>query len=205
LRKQGQFLFAGEFLAGATGEMTMNRVILSGSAALALAFTASPALAQAAIGGIAGDINIDHMTISNSDKLNVSIDNTLTASSGSGFGGTFTVNPNFAAGTNAATFSGSGTAFSIAGDLSVNLGGYDHDKNSGWGGNLGTDIAGSYSSSSGSFTATTLNAASITGQVMNFGQSEFTRSFTADYSAKNSFDLNNWNAGGFVVGGFAEF
>lgn len=174
----------------------MKNIILSGIALAAFAF-ASPALAapppSGVVGGVVGDINIGNVHITNSNTMSLSIDDTLTASSGSGFAGSLTVNPNYALGTSSANFNGSGNAWSVAGGITGSLG------------PISGGLAGSESNSAGNFTASTTNYAAVSGQVMNFGQSEFTRSFTLDVDHSDSFKLNDSWLDGYAVGGFVTF
>jgi hypothetical protein len=143
-------------------------------AILATASMATPALAQTGVGAIGiGNLNGNLATsantsldVVNSTTLDVSIDNTLSAASGSGFVGDLTLG----AGASAAQLHMTGIAGSLAGSLgnaAYSLSGNDMDLNGAVQGN-----------------------GSLTGQVVNFGQSEFTNSFTFDYSRENSFEFS---------------
>jgi hypothetical protein len=166
----------------------MKKFILAAAVA-GFAMAATPALADNY--GVSGyDVNVGNVHASAGQSLDVNIDNTLSASSGSGFGGDIKVNGllngNLINGGSIATFSGAGTAWSIAGGLEGYYSAYPV---------FGADggVAGSISSSSGGFTATAVNNASVDGQVMNFGQSDYTKSFTFDYHSDSDFTFNDSN------------
>lgn len=163
----------------------IKNIILGGAAILAMV-AATPALADGAVTGAMGDGHqvgslstgsMDSNTSSNTASLNISINHTLSASSASGFTGTFNV------GTgpyNAASLEGHGDAFAVAGGL----------------GNLGAlspfhyEVTGAASHNDGSYLATTQNNASISGQVLNFAQASFNDSSSFTFASSHA-DAHN--------------
>ena len=152
----------------------MKKVLLGAAAALTMAI-AGQASAQSAAGVIGvGNINGNLQSGSNasfdtsqSQTVDINIDNTLSAESGSGFVGELTLGD----GASAAQFAMTGLAGSVAGNL---------------GGN-----AYSLSGNTADLNAAVQGNGSLTGQVVNFGQSQFTNSFTLDYSASSDMNFDS--------------
>lgn len=177
----------------------MKKMLGAAVAAIAL-LSAGPALAQSVggvIGGVAGNANgtthdAGSMTIDNSTDLSIDIDRSLSVSSGSGFGASFDLQ-----GGSTAAFNGTG----LAGSLVAGIGGPD--------GGAALSLSGNY----GDYAATTTGQGKIfDAQVMNFGQGNYTNSFTASFDASHDFDAttsfennSNWAVSGAAIGGFAGF
>jgi hypothetical protein len=172
----------------------MLKALLGGVAASALLALATPAMANGQGGGggnnspstsfnANGTIGTSQgMTFDATKSVTIAFDNTISASSGSGFGGDITVGNLGGTGcgcVNVANFSGSGSAGSV-------VGGFNGETYGGSGG-----LAGSYSWSEGAFTASTQGFALVEGQVMNYGQSEFTQSLTVDITKTSDLHLDS--------------
>ncbi|MCH7862631.1 MAG: hypothetical protein IH998_13315 [Proteobacteria bacterium] len=176
----------------------MMKIIAIGAAALAV-LTAAPALAQSSgsgnigggigvgVGGFTnGGISTDSLSSNSTSGISGSINNELSASSGSGFGGTMNIN----------SLPG-GTSYAVVGGV----------------GDAGTSITSSVSPSGvGSITSNSYNGgvygglthgnAALSMQVMNFGESAGDYKFTANFNASNTTNVNaasiDWNAAGAV-------
>jgi hypothetical protein len=151
----------------------MKKLLMGAAAALTLA-VAGQASAQSA-GGVIGAGNVNgnlqsgastSFDTSQSQSIDINIDNTLSAESGSGFVGNLTLGN----GASAAQFHMDGLAGSVAGQIAGN--------------------AYSLSGNTADLNAAVQGNGSLTGQVVNFGQSQFTNSFTLDYEADSEVNFD---------------
>jgi hypothetical protein len=170
----------------------MKAVILSGMSALALAFTATPAAAQAVVGGgLGGNLgdwntagNVNYSTGDYSQSLNASLDRSLSGSSVSGFAGNMKIGNSEEGGLDYAVYGGFGNAgtFIIAG---ADLAGNGLVFSDSWNGGLYGGLAG--------------GDARIDASFANAGQSSFSSNLSIDFKQKlniDNFQNLNWNAGG---------
>lgn len=147
------------------------------------AMVATPSMAQTgtvALGGGYGDgvgnqSITSNQTVANNSSHNLQIDveHSISGASGSGFGGAFDVNGLANGGTSMAAFSGSGLAGTLVAE----------------GNGVGLSISGN----TGNFTASAAGNASVNGDVMNFGQSQFTNSFTFSFDRQRSASFTDSN------------
>lgn len=152
----------------------MKNLFMGAAAVLAMA-VAGQASAQTVTGAVGiGNVNGNLQTsasttfdASDTRSLDINIENTLSAASGSGFVGDLALG----AGASAAQFSMDGLAGSLAG----NAGG----------------AAFSLSGNTVDMASAVQGNGELSGQVLNFGQSEYTQAFTVDYSADTSFDVSS--------------
>lgn len=99
-------------------------------------------------------------------NLQIDIERSVSAASGSGFGGTIDVNGLNINGGSHASFAG----FGLAGTFTS--------------GGVGTAL--SFSGNIGEFRADAVGNAAVSGDVMNFGQSQFTDSFTMSFDGQRT-------------------
>lgn len=173
----------------------MKSVILGGISALALAFTATPASAQAVIGGgIGGNLgdwntsgNVTYSTGNAGSDLGIDFDRSMSGSSVSGFAGHMTIGDLTTGGcgcTDFAIYGGAGNAGTII------LAGVDAFGNGG---------VFSDSWNEGLYGGATQGASRITVDFANAGQSSFSSSLNLDYNSHiniTGFQSMDWSADG---------
>jgi len=176
----------------------MKSVILSGLSALALVVSATPASAQAVIGGgIGGNLgnwstngNVTYATGSLSQDIDLDIDRTLSGSSVSGFAGHMDIGDLATAGCGCidfAVFGGIGNAGTV---MDVNVDALNN-------GTLFTD-----SWNGGLYGGATGGASAISADFANAGQSSFESKLDLDVDSNFSADFQSlsWDASGDGMG-----
>lgn len=169
----------------------MKSVILSGISALALAMTATPAAAQAVIGGgIAGNLgnwntsgNVTYSSGSLGADLTASVDRTLNSSSVSGFAGNISLDSNACGCVDYAVFGGIGKAGSQI-TANVDL--------------LGNGTVSTSSFNAGLYGGLANGTATLDVDFANAGQSSFTSTIAYDFATTFDVDFQqlSWEGSG---------